>query len=57
MNGIRLLRDTDSIAELTRLVRSAYEPLVKMGLRYSGTWQDEAKTRELISGRECYVIE
>jgi RimJ/RimL family protein N-acetyltransferase len=28
-----------------------------MGLRNNGTWQDDAKTRERISGRECYVIE
>jgi [ribosomal protein S5]-alanine N-acetyltransferase len=54
---IRLLNQSDSIPKLTQLVRKAYESLARMGLRYNGTWQDDAKTMERISGRECYVVE
>ena len=53
---IRLLEPSDSISELTLLIRRAYKILADMGFNYTGTYQDEATTRERIAEGECYVM-
>lgn len=53
---IRLLRLSDSIAELTLLLRRAYRVLADMGFNYTATCQDEATTARRIEGGECYVM-
>jgi GNAT superfamily N-acetyltransferase len=53
---IRLIDPADSIADLTLLIRRAYEILDKMGFNYTGANQDEATTRERIEGYEWYVM-
>ncbi len=52
---IRLIRDTDSIAELTDLLHRAYKPLADAGMRYFATHQTEDQTRERIAGGQCYI--
>lgn len=54
---IRRLTDQDSIADLTKLVRTAYQKLADMGLRYWGTHQSEDDTRKRISKGETWVCE
>ncbi len=55
--NIRRFTSSDSISELTNLIRRAYEPLAQMGLRYNGTWQDDNRTVERIAGHECFIAE
>ena len=52
---IRLIGPRDSIAELTELVHAAYAGLAAKGMRFVGSYQDEAQTRDRISRGECYV--
>ena len=52
---IRLIRDADSISELTGLLHRAYKPLADAGMRYFATHQTEDQTRERIAGGQCYV--
>ena len=54
---IRLLRDDDSIEELTELLHRAYAPLGAMGYRYRAVNQDVAMTRTRVARGECYVVE
>jgi GNAT superfamily N-acetyltransferase len=54
---IRPLNETDSMAELTALVRTAYQRLADMGLRFMGTWQGENDTRERCEEGHCLVAE
>jgi GNAT superfamily N-acetyltransferase len=54
---LRLLAESDSIESLTLLIRAAYQPLGDAGLRYTGTWQDAAKTRERVAKGECWIAE
>lgn len=54
---IRVLRDTDSLAELTALIRAAYQQLADLGFRYWGTWQSEDDTRQRCSQGLCLVAE
>jgi len=54
---IRRWSSTDSLTELTALVRRAYQQLADRGLRYTATWQDEKITAERITGCECFVAE
>ena len=53
---IRLICPSDSIAELTLLLRRAYKVLADMGFNYTATYQDEATTVRRIEGGECYVM-
>jgi GNAT superfamily N-acetyltransferase len=53
--AIRHLQSSDSIAELTGLLHIAYADLTQRGMRFLGSHQDEAKTRERVAAGECYV--
>jgi GNAT superfamily N-acetyltransferase len=53
---IRLLDPSDSISELTLLIRRAYKVLADMGFNYTGTYQDDDTTRERIADGECYLL-
>lgn len=48
MLGMRRLSPEDDIAKLTSLVRSAYQGLANMGLRYTATWQDDRTTHRSV---------
>ncbi|WP_062018403.1 GNAT family N-acetyltransferase [Aureimonas sp. AU4] len=52
---VRPLLPSDSLAELTALLHSAYGRLARMGLRYMATHQSEAVTRERIEAGTCLV--
>jgi ribosomal protein S18 acetylase RimI-like enzyme len=52
---IRLLQSSDSIAELTAVLHSAYVQLQRLGFNYTAVDQSEQRTRERIEGGECYV--
>jgi RimJ/RimL family protein N-acetyltransferase len=54
---IRPLEPSDSIPELTLLVRSAYQRLADLGLRFWGTWQSEEDTRERCAEGHCLVAD
>src|SRR2546423_1628472 len=54
---IRELAASDSISDLTALIRRAYKSLADLGLNYTGSYQDDQTTRERICGAECYVLE
>jgi GNAT superfamily N-acetyltransferase len=54
---VRLLRNTDSIADLTSLLHRAYAPLAEAGLRFFATWQSEADTRARALAGECWIVE
>ena len=45
------------MAEMTALVRSAYQRLAEMGFRFWGTWQEEEDTRRRCSEGHCLVAE
>ena len=53
--AIRLIKPSDSIAELTELLHRAYAALVEQDMRYLASHQDEATTRDRIEKGECYV--
>lgn len=53
---IRLIQPSDSIADLTRLIRSAYKALADLGLNFTGSYQDETTTLKRITGNECFVM-
>jgi GNAT superfamily N-acetyltransferase len=53
--NVRLLKPSDSIAELTSLIQRAYERLADMGLNFNGSYQTEDVTLKRIDGGECYV--
>jgi GNAT superfamily N-acetyltransferase len=61
MNGhrrqpeLRLLSQTDSVAELTELLHRAYQPLADAGMRFYASHQDEETTRDRASKGECWV--
>lgn len=52
---VRLLRESDSLEELTRLLHRAYAGQVAMGLRPLAGRQDVETTRKRCSSGECYV--
>lgn len=52
---LRELNESDSIRELTALVRGAYADLASLGLRFVGTDQSEQTTRERIAAGRCFV--
>lgn len=52
---IRALNAADSFADLTALVRAAYQQLADLGFRYWGTWQSEDDTRRRCSQGLCLV--
>ena len=52
---IRLLQSSDSLAELTAVLHSAYAQLQRLGFNYTAVDQSEQTTRERIEGGECYV--
>ena len=52
---LRPLAATDSISELTLLLRRAYARLAMMGLRYMATHQSDDVTSERVGQGECYV--
>ncbi len=54
---IRPIEPRDSFAELTQVVRSAYQQLADMGFRYWGTYQNEDDTRERCGSGHCLVAE
>jgi GNAT superfamily N-acetyltransferase len=54
---IRSLDSRDSFAELTDLIHRSYAPLAAAGLRFLGSHQDEATTRERCGRGECWVVE
>lgn len=54
---LRPLAPADSIAELTALIRRAYQALAQAGLNYTGTYQTEENTRRCIARGECWVAE
>lgn len=54
---IRLLAETDSIADLTRMLHAAYARLGAMGFNYTAVDQTEEVTRERVAAGECLVVE
>ena len=54
---IRLLRETDSMEELTDLLHRAYARLAEMGFRYYATHQTPEVTKERCAAGETYVAE
>ncbi len=52
---VRMLRDSDDLEAMTRLLNRAYAPLAQAGLRYVASWQDVSITRNRISTGETYV--
>jgi GNAT superfamily N-acetyltransferase len=52
---LRLLHESDDLAELTELLHRAYRPLADAGMRFLASHQDEQKTRERIADGECWV--
>lgn len=54
---IRPLEPRDSFAELTTVVRSAYQQLADMGFRYWGTYQSEEDTQHRCESGHCLVAE
>jgi predicted N-acetyltransferase YhbS len=54
---IRSLQPSDSIAELTAMIRSAYAPHAENGLRFVGTYQDERTTAERLAAGHGLVAE
>lgn len=54
---IRSLQPSDSIAELTAMIRSAYAPHAEKGLRFVGTYQDERTTAERLAAGHGLVAE
>jgi GNAT superfamily N-acetyltransferase len=53
---IRLINASDSITDLTHLIRRAYKALADIGFNYTGAYQDEAVTLQRIKESECYVL-
>jgi GNAT superfamily N-acetyltransferase len=51
----RLLQSSDSIADLTALLHTAYAQLQLLGFNYTAVDQSEQKTQDRIAGGECYV--
>jgi len=51
---IRLASDAD-VPSLRKLVNAAYHDLKDLGLNFTGTYQDEAETRERMQGNEVYL--
>ena len=56
MQSLRLLEPSDSISELTLLIRRTYKVLADLGFNYTGSYQDEAITEQRIAEGECYVM-
>lgn len=54
---LRLLSETDSIAELTELLHRAYASLADRGLKYVATYQDEATTLRRAQRGQCWIAE
>ena len=52
---MRLLRDTDAIPEITRLLHRAYRKQVEMGLQPLAGRQDDATTARRCASGECWV--
>src|SRR5438552_3446878 len=53
---IRAFQDGDSISELTRLVRSAYQSLADMGLFFWGTRQTDEMTQERVDEANTTLV-
>lgn len=54
---IRPIAESDSIAELTELLHSAYRRLAEMGLRFFATHQTEEQTLSRVRSGRCFVAE
>lgn len=54
---IRSSQPSDSIAELTALIRSAYAPHAEKGLRFVGTYQDDDITTQRLAAGHGLVAE
>ena len=52
---VRLLRDTDSLEELTALLHAAYAGLRALGFNYTAVDQSVDVTRKRVTGGECYL--
>jgi GNAT superfamily N-acetyltransferase len=52
---IRLATE-DDVPKLRALVNAAYSELNDLGLNFTGTYQDEAMTRERMHGCEVYLV-
>jgi len=50
------IADDTHVAPLRRLVNTAYRGLAEMGLNFTGTYQDEALTRERMQGKEVHLL-
>ena len=53
--ALRPFRDSDSISELTALLRQAYAELALAGLNYTASYQDDATTGLRIEQGRCLV--
>ncbi|CAN5242063.1 hypothetical protein BH09BAC5_BH09BAC5_02740 [soil metagenome] len=53
---IRLLKDSDSLTELTFLLHKSYKALADQGFRFLATFQDEETTKLRIKNCECYIM-
>lgn len=49
------LATADDAAAIRALVNEAYRPLAEMGLNFTGTYQDEATTRERMRDRDVWL--
>ena len=52
---IRILKDSDSLEDLTDLIHLAYQQLALLGFNYWATHQSVEDTQERIAKGECYV--
>lgn len=50
------IADDTHVAPLRRLVNAAYRGLAEMGLNFTGTYQDDALTRERMQGKEVHLL-
>src|SRR5512140_3283219 len=53
---IREFRESDSISELTLLIRSAYKQLADMGLHFWATHQDENDTLDRVKRAHATIV-
>ncbi|CAG0997671.1 amino-acid N-acetyltransferase [Phycisphaerales bacterium] len=53
--NVRLIRPSDSVSEITRLLHRAYAPQVAMGLKPLAGRQDDGVTADRAANSECYL--
>jgi GNAT superfamily N-acetyltransferase len=51
----RILKESDSIAEINALLLSAYRPLAEAGMRYAASHEDVEATKKNIENGECFL--